>query len=140
MKKKGKEFLIDLDKYLHVRRQLETGSVWKNVLAAFLLLVILPTGIMLSWYYHKSAEAVEQEMVETVFKTVEQAAQHIDLRLNSVKEISDSIFMNTMFNQALTQSGEQGISAQVAEQAEPLPMRYIREKSWLVLQNRPLTG
>lgn len=118
MKKKGKEFLIDLDKYLHVRKQLETGSVWKNVLAAFLLLVILPTGIMLSWYYHKSADAVEQEMAETVFKTVEQAAQHIDLRLNSVKEISDSIFMNTMFNQALTQSGEQGISAQVAEQAE----------------------
>ena len=63
MKNKIRNLLAGLDARLHLRRQLETGSVWKNVLAAFLLLVILPTGIMLSWYYHKSAAAVERDMV-----------------------------------------------------------------------------
>lgn len=107
-----------LDQRLHLRRQLETGSVWKNAMAAFLLLVIVPTAVMLSWYYQKTAALVERDMTETIYKAVEQAAQHIDLRLGSVREISDTIFMNSMFNQALSQSGTQSISEQIAQQTE----------------------
>ncbi len=118
MKNKIRNLLAGLDARLHLRRQLETGSVWKNVLAAFLLLVILPTGIMLSWYYHKSAAAVERDMAETIYKAVEQAAQHIDLRLESVREISDNIFMNSMFGDAFSKTGPRGISEQVSEQEE----------------------
>ena len=119
MKNKIRSLLASLDGRFNLRRQLETGSVWKNVLVAFLLLVILPTGIMLSWYYHRSAAAVERDMAETIYKAVEQAAQHIDLRLESVREISDNIFMNSMFGDAFSRSGTQRmISEQISEQEE----------------------
>ena len=111
-------FFNKLDKWLHIRERLESGDIWKQVLVFYIIVVVLPVGVMLSVYYQTSVSATEREMVNTIYKAVEQAAQHIDLRLESMEEVSDNIFMSSLFNNSFSDTAAGSRPAQIEEQEE----------------------
>jgi two-component system, sensor histidine kinase YesM len=73
-------------------------------LIAYLLLILLPASLLLYIYSVKSSGILEDEVTRTMLQTLKQAEINLDYQFNSVRDTSNSIFMNPKLHQYLSGS------------------------------------
>lgn len=72
-------------------RRLHIPKQW---LIAYLLLIVVPAGIILYGYYERSAAILKEEVLRTMHQTLKQAGSNLSYRLEHVYDISNGAFMN----------------------------------------------
>ncbi|OMF34539.1 histidine kinase [Paenibacillus sp. FSL H8-0548] len=83
-------------------------------LIAYLLLIVLPTGIFLYGYYERSADILKSEVVRTMQQALKQAGSNLSYRLERIEDISDAAFMNAnLHSYLLINSDDQSIGTQI---------------------------
>lgn len=81
---------------------------------AYLLLIVLPTGIFLYGYYERSADILKSEVVRTMQQALKQAGSNLSYRLERIEDISDAAFMNAnLHSYLLINSDDQSIGTQI---------------------------
>ncbi|OXS54532.1 hypothetical protein B1A99_26675 [Cohnella sp. CIP 111063] len=68
---------------------------YRKMLLLYLLVVLLPAGVMLYYYFEKSADILERQVTESMLKSVQQVKINLDYRLSKVGDISDALILNS---------------------------------------------
>ncbi|MDF2925362.1 MAG: hypothetical protein K0R57_4276 [Paenibacillaceae bacterium] len=66
----------------------------KKWLIAYVLLILVPISIMLASYYQRSSDTLQQEVTRTMQQTLKQAGMNLTYKLEHIRDISNSVFMN----------------------------------------------
>lgn len=68
---------------------------YRRMLLLYSLIVLLPAGGLLYYYFEKSAAILEQQVTQSMLKSVQQVKINVDYRLTKVGDISDALILNT---------------------------------------------
>lgn len=74
--------------------RLQRYSGKKGLIVIFIFLIMLPTCLVIYFYYIKSSDIIEQEVTQSILQTLRQASINIENRLTNVENISESFFIN----------------------------------------------
>jgi two-component system sensor histidine kinase YesM len=66
----------------------------RNWLLAYVLLILLPAGLLMYSYYQKSSLILEQEVSKTMLQTIKQAGINLQFQMDRVRDTSNSMFLN----------------------------------------------
>ena len=72
-------------------------------LLAYAVLILLPVSIMLASFYQRSSEILEKEVTSTMQLTLKQAGMNLTYKLGSIRDSSNSVFMNQVLYSNLQQ-------------------------------------
>lgn len=75
-------------------RRLYQYSGANSLISVFVFLILLPTCILIFFYYIKSSDIIEHEVTQSILETLKQADINISNKLDNVENISESIFVN----------------------------------------------
>jgi two-component system, sensor histidine kinase YesM len=93
-------YLLGLVQGIHAARK------W---LVAYVVLILIPISIMLTSYYQRSSDILEQEVTRTMQQTLKQAGMNLTYKLDHVRDISNSVFMNqTLYDNLVVQENITG--------------------------------
>jgi two-component system sensor histidine kinase YesM len=88
-------------------------------LIAYILLILLPASVLLYSYSQKSSRILEEEVTKTMLQTLKQAGINLNYKFDTVRDMSNVIFMNPKLTQYLS-------STSYAEQLEAIKeLRYL---------------
>ncbi|TXK78379.1 sensor histidine kinase [Paenibacillus sp. N3.4] len=85
---------------------------------AYVVLLLIPSSIMLYTYYQRSSQILEEEVSQTMQQTLKQAGINLSYRMDHVRDISNSLFMNLKLYENLERSDR--ISEQIHQSQELL--------------------
>jgi two-component system sensor histidine kinase YesM len=81
----------------------------KKWLIAYVVLILIPISIMLTSYYQRSSDILEQEVTRTMQQTLKQAGINLTYKLDHIQDISNSVFMNqTLYDNLVPQESITG--------------------------------
>jgi two-component system sensor histidine kinase YesM len=101
----GKVLLKGWNYLLALAQGIVAARKW---LLAYVVLILVPASVMLYSYYQKSSQILEEEVTRTMQQTLKQAGINLNDRINHVRDISNSIFMNQNLYEYLNGSNEIG--------------------------------
>ncbi|WP_020620526.1 cache domain-containing sensor histidine kinase [Paenibacillus daejeonensis] len=100
-----------------LRRFLLMWMTYRRMLLLYLLVLLLPAGCLLYYYIETSAEILEDQVTQSMLKSVQQVKINLDYRLDKVKEISDALILNTELYEILARDPHKGtLFSQVEEE------------------------
>lgn len=88
-------------------------SISKRMIITYILLILIPTGTLIYFYYLKSSNIIETEVTNSLLQTLKQSDINISNKLNNVADISDEIFLNRDVQEFVSDSNNADIMAQV---------------------------
>lgn len=74
-------------------------------LLAYIVLILIPASIMLTSYYQRSNEILEEEVTRTMQLTIKQAGMNLTYRINHIRDSNNSVFMNQILYDNLVKKG-----------------------------------
>lgn len=92
----------------------------KSWLLAYIVFILIPASILLNAYTQKSSQILEEEVTYTMLQTLKQASINLDYQFDSVRDKSNTIFMNPKLHLYLSST------ATVGQQLDSLKeLRYL---------------
>ncbi|GIO44144.1 cache domain-containing sensor histidine kinase [Paenibacillus apis] len=67
----------------------------RRTIILYLLIVLLPAGVLLHYYFQRSEDIFERQVTESILNSIRQVKINLDYRLSKVDEISDALILNT---------------------------------------------
>lgn len=95
-------------------------STYRKMILLYLLIVLLPAGGLLYYYFDRSTEVLEQQVTQSILKSVQQVKINIDYRLLKVSEMSDSLILNEELYENLARDPSSGTPYEQVEEERRL--------------------
>ncbi|SDW98487.1 sensor histidine kinase [Paenibacillus sp. CF384] len=77
-------------------------SIPRQWLLAYLLLIVVPAGVILYGFYERSATILKDEVIRTMQQALKQAGNNLAYRLEHIEDISNSVMMNPNLHEYLS--------------------------------------
>lgn len=87
--------------YHHLRDSYRNMRIGHKLLLTYVLLIMLPVSTIAIITYEKSSAMVEERVIDSTRKSVEQANGFISYKLSNIKDVSSILYMNNSLNQIL---------------------------------------
>lgn len=95
-------------------------SISKKVILLYVFLILIPACALIYSYYHRSTGIIESEVTNAILQAVKQAEINISYRLDNIRDISNSVFMNPNLHAYISRIGESDTIDQQIEDAKEL--------------------
>lgn len=102
-------------------------SITNKVILSYIFLILIPACALIYSYYHRSTGIIEREVTNAILQTVKQAEINISYRLDNIRDISNSVFMNPNLHAYISRTGEMDTIEHQIEDAKEL--RKITESA-----------
>ncbi|WP_127580571.1 sensor histidine kinase [Paenibacillus koleovorans] len=79
--------------YASIRQFVRRFGMPKRWLLTYMLLIVVPAGILLYTYYQRSTSILEEEVTKSMLQAIKQGGVNLSSRLEHIEDISDTAFM-----------------------------------------------
>lgn len=81
-------------------------SITKKVVLLYVFLILIPACSLMYFYYHKTNRLIETEVTNSILQALNQAEINISYRLDNIRDLSNSIFINSKLHENLGNEDE----------------------------------
>lgn len=99
-------------RYLHsktislIRKFYKKLSITKKGILLYIFLILIPACALMYFYYLRTSSVLEKEVTNSTLQALNQAEINISYRLDNIRKISNTIFMNSKLHDFLSRDND----------------------------------